>query len=110
MRNATRNLARIGTIGVIVLTLAGCATQSRKDNNTLLGAGLGAAAGAVLTDGDPLFTIGGAAAGGLLGNVLTKDDRSYRSSSHRGRDETRRRDNRRWNSDRDSRHRTSRRR
>lgn len=81
----TRSLIRYATIGTIVLAMAGCATHSRKENNTLLGAGLGAAAGAVLTDGDPLYTVGGAAAGGLLGNILTDDDRRYRGSKHRGR-------------------------
>jgi len=35
------------------------------------------AAGAVFSGGDPLYALGGAAAGGLLGNVLT-EDRDYR--------------------------------
>lgn len=83
--NTTRQLARAATIGVMVLALAGCATHSRKQNNTLIGAGLGAAAGAVLTEGNPLYTVGGAAAGGLLGNILTDDDRGGRRS-YRGYD------------------------
>ncbi len=77
-----RTCTRIATIGLLAFTLAGCATHyDRKTNNTLLGAGLGAATGAVFSGGDPLYTIGGAAAGGVLGNVLTEDRRDYRSSN-----------------------------
>ena len=85
MRSTTQTFTRLATIGVLIFTLAGCATHSRKHNNTLIGAGLGAATGAVLTQGDPLYTVGGAAAGGLLGNILTEEKRSYKSSSSRGR-------------------------
>lgn len=85
MRPHYRSLARIVMIGVTAFAIAGCATHSRKHNNTLIGAGLGAATGAVLTQGDPLYTLGGAAAGGVLGNILTEEKRSYRSRSDRGR-------------------------
>jgi hypothetical protein len=70
-----QHVVRIATVGLLTFALAGCAHQSRKTSNTLMGAGLGAAAGAVVTGGDPLYTLGGAAAGGLLGNVLTEDRR-----------------------------------
>lgn len=79
--NLQRNCARIATIGLLAFALAGCATHDRRSNNTLLGAGLGAATGAVFSGGDPLYTIGGAAAGGLLGNVLTEDRGSRRSNN-----------------------------
>lgn len=46
-----------------------------KRKNTLIGAGLGMLGGAILSGGDPWATIGGAAAGGLVGNVATKDKR-----------------------------------
>lgn len=85
MRTTTQTISRLATVSLVVLALAGCATHSPKHNNTLIGAGLGAATGAVLTQGNPLYTVGGAAAGGLLGNILTDDKRSYRSSSNRGR-------------------------
>lgn len=85
MRITTQNLTRLATIGLTVVVLSGCATHSRKHNNTMIGAGLGAATGAVLTQGDPLYTVGGAAAGGLLGNILTEDKPTYRKSSNRGR-------------------------
>ena len=82
----SRTVARITTIGLVTFALAGCASHyDRKTSNTLLGAGLGGAAGAVASGGNPLYTIGGAAAGGVLGNVLTEDrDRGGRSA--RGRD------------------------
>ncbi|QAA94730.1 hypothetical protein [Pollutimonas thiosulfatoxidans] len=79
-----RNFVRVATVGLLALTLVGCAHHDRKTSNTLMGAGLGAAAGAVVTGGDPLYTLGGAAAGGLLGNVLT-EDRQYRGKESRSR-------------------------
>jgi hypothetical protein len=78
------NIARITLIGLACATLVGCATYDRKGNNTLIGAGLGAAAGAVVSQGDPLYTVGGAAAGGLLGNILTSDDRRSSRGWDRG--------------------------
>lgn len=71
--------------------------RNEKRKNSLLGAGLGLLGGAILSGGDPWATIGGAAAGGLVGNVATKDKR---------RDYWRdRRDDRRdrWRGDRDDR-------
>jgi osmotically inducible lipoprotein OsmB len=79
-----RNIARITAIGLVSLAMAGCATHNRKSNNTLLGAGLGAATGAVFSGGDPLYTLGGAAAGGVLGNVLTEDRSERRGRSWKG--------------------------
>ena len=87
--NVKRNFARIATIGFIALVSTGCATHyDRRANNTLLGAGLGAATGAVFSGGDPFYTLAGAAAGGVLGNVLTEDrrhsrDRNYYRSDYR---------------------------
>ena len=49
------------------------AAAGDKTTNTILGAGIGAAARAVLSNGDTLTTLGGAAAGGLLGNILTEE-------------------------------------
>ncbi|TEA79784.1 glycine zipper 2TM domain-containing protein [Allopusillimonas ginsengisoli] len=79
------NVGRVAVIALVAVALAGCAGyQSRKTNNTLIGAGLGGAAGAVLSHGDPLTTVGGAAAGGLLGNILTEDKRDRSHRGHRG--------------------------
>lgn len=84
--NRSRSIRALGAI-VFSLACISTAHASNKTTNTILGAGLGAAAGAVFSEGDPLYTLGGAAAGGVLGNILTeneRDHRSYRSkhSSH----------------------------
>jgi hypothetical protein len=80
-----QSLVRLATVGLLTVALAGCAShQSRKTSNTLMGAGLGAAAGAVVSGGDPLYAVGGAAAGGLLGNILTEDRKERRSKHWKG--------------------------
>lgn len=82
----THRLARFSIAGVAALALAGCASHyDRKTNNAMIGAGLGAAAGAVVSQGDPVYAIGGAAAGGLLGHILTDDDRRSRGWDRGGR-------------------------
>lgn len=78
-----RVLSRFAICSLAALAMSTSAFASdRKTTNTILGAGLGAAAGAVLSEGDPMLTLGGAAAGGVLGHVLT-DDRKYRDRSYR---------------------------
>ncbi|GAB2888540.1 hypothetical protein LSG25_08670 [Paralcaligenes sp. KSB-10] len=87
--NTQRYLASFAVSGLLVLALSSTALASdRRTTNTLLGVGLGAVAGAMLSDGDPVLTLGGAAAGGLLGNVLTegrghRDRGRYRSYDRR---------------------------
>ena len=63
----------------VFLSLVGCAGMSARDENTAIGAGIGAVGGAVLTGGSAVGTVGGAAVGGLIGNqVGPSDDRRYR--------------------------------
>ncbi|WP_460874403.1 glycine zipper 2TM domain-containing protein [Paralcaligenes ginsengisoli] len=50
--------------------MAGCGGMSRRGTDTVVGAGVGGVAGAVLTGGSPLGTIGGAAVGGVVGNQV----------------------------------------
>jgi len=52
----------------ILLGLGGCADMSKNDQNTAIGAGVGAVGGAVLTGGSAIGTVGGAAVGGVIGN------------------------------------------
>lgn len=85
MHTTPRTVTRLIALGVLALALAGCSSYDRKQSNTLAGAGLGAATGAVLTSGDPWFTLGGAAAGGVLGNVLTKNNNHHRSAKKHSR-------------------------
>jgi osmotically inducible lipoprotein OsmB len=76
----TMNRFTVSALAVAVLLgLGGCAGMSARDENTAIGAGIGAVGGAVLTGGSAIGTVGGAAVGGLIGNqVGTDDDRRYR--------------------------------
>lgn len=61
----------VSTLAVAVLLgLGGCSGMSTRDQNTAIGAGIGAVGGAVLTGGSTVGTIGGAAVGGLIGNQV----------------------------------------
>jgi osmotically inducible lipoprotein OsmB len=59
-------------IAAVLFGLVGCAGMSTRDQNTAVGAGVGAVAGAVLTGGSAVGTVGGAAVGGLIGNQIEK--------------------------------------
>ena len=59
----------------LVIALAGCSGMSTRDRNTISGAAIGGAAGAVLTGGSGVGTAGGAAVGGFIGNQLDKNRR-----------------------------------
>lgn len=63
----------VGAVAAAVLLgLGGCSGMSTREKDTAIGAGIGAAAGAVLTGGSAFGTIGGAAVGGLIGNEVSK--------------------------------------
>jgi osmotically inducible lipoprotein OsmB len=68
MKNFTRTTALVGAIALTALS--GCAGMSTRDQNTAVGAGVGAVGGAVLTGGSTMGTLGGAAIGGLIGNQV----------------------------------------
>ena len=59
----------------MLLGLGGCSGMSTRDQDTAIGAGIGAVGGAVLTGGSAVGTIGGAAVGGFVGNQVGKTDR-----------------------------------
>jgi osmotically inducible lipoprotein OsmB len=59
-----------GMTALAFVTLTGCSSMSAKDKNTAVGAGIGGVAGAVLTGGSALGTVGGAAVGGVIGNQI----------------------------------------
>ncbi len=59
----------------LVLALSGCSSMSTRDQNTAIGAGIGAVGGAILTGGSALGTVGGAAVGGVIGNQVGRDRR-----------------------------------
>jgi len=56
----------------VVLGLGACSGMSQRDENTAIGAGIGAVGGAVLTGGSAVGTVGGAAVGGLIGNQIKR--------------------------------------
>lgn len=54
------------------LNITACGSMSTRGKNTAIGAGVGAVAGAVLTGGSSVGTVGGAAVGGYIGNQIHK--------------------------------------
>jgi osmotically inducible lipoprotein OsmB len=52
-----------------LLGLGGCSGMSARDQNTAVGAGVGAVGGALLT-GSPVGVIGGAVVGGVIGHEV----------------------------------------
>jgi osmotically inducible lipoprotein OsmB len=70
MNNFARTSILVAAVAVTALT--GCSNMSRRDQNIVGGAAIGAAAGAVLTGGSPVGTVGGAAVGGVIGNEVGK--------------------------------------
>ena len=71
--NTKKRIAFATVIAALLAGLGGCADMSTRDKNTVLGAGVGAVGGALLTGGSALGTVGGAAVGGVIGNqVKTK--------------------------------------
>lgn len=52
--------------------LGGCANMTPRQQNTAIGAAIGAVAGSILTDGDGVGTVGGAAVGGYIGNQVRR--------------------------------------
>ena len=71
--------AILKTIGIITITtgLSACAGMSSTERSTLVGAGTGAVAGGVISGGNPIGIIGGAAVGGIIGHEVgqNRDDR-----------------------------------
>jgi osmotically inducible lipoprotein OsmB len=65
MKQSLKNLVLVSALAVMA---TGCADMSHRQRNTAIGAGAGAVVGSVLTNGDALGTIGGAAVGGIIGH------------------------------------------
>lgn len=73
MNTQTQTLPRslaLAAAPFLALGLGACSNLSRQDQNTAVGAGVGAVGGAVLTGGRTIGTLGGAAIGGLIGNQV----------------------------------------
>jgi osmotically inducible lipoprotein OsmB len=81
----TKKLIQACVAGLLAIGLQSAAFADDKTRNAIIGAGLGGVAGALISEGDPLYTAGGAAAGGVLGHVMTSNDRD-RKRHHWDRD------------------------
>lgn len=66
-KNNIQRLTILATI-VVSICLTGCAGMTHRQQNAATGAAVGGIAGAVLTGGSALGTVGGAAIGGYIGN------------------------------------------
>lgn len=77
------------TASLAVLALSGCAGLSDRESRILGGAAIGGVVGNVVTDGSPLGTLGGAAIGGVIGSEVDRNSWEYRYNQCR-RYETRR--------------------
>ena len=73
--NTLRSLTASTLVAVALVGLGGCAGMSGRDKSIATGAGVGAVAGAVLTGGSAIGTVGGAAVGGVIGNEVDKNKR-----------------------------------
>ncbi len=62
----------IGTLLVGTLALIACAGMTPQEKSTAIGAGVGAIGGSILTGGSTTGTLGGAAAGGVIGHEIKK--------------------------------------
>ncbi len=71
MKTIQRSVFKV-TLLLLVLGITGCSNMTTRDKNTAIGAGVGAAAGAILTGGGLLGTVGGAAIGGVIGGNAEK--------------------------------------
>jgi len=68
----TQRIMISSVAAAILLGLGGCSGMSQREENTAIGAGVGAVGGAVLTGGSAIGTIGGAAVGGVIGNQINR--------------------------------------
>ena len=66
-RHLISRTALVALVASLTL-LTGCAGMSHRQENAATGAAIGAVAGAVLTGGSSIGTVGGAAIGGLIGH------------------------------------------
>lgn len=68
--NKVHKYALGAALSISLLSMVGCAGMSQRDQNTAVGAGIGAVGGAILTNGSAVGTVGGAAVGGVIGNQV----------------------------------------
>lgn len=68
-------LSKMGVAIMLAVSMAGCSSwdnMSHRQKTTVGGAAAGGLAGAVITNGGILGTVGGAALGGIIGDQVGK--------------------------------------
>lgn len=70
-QKSTRGLAL--AVAASLMMLVGCSNLSSGQKGAAVGAAAGGVVGNVLTGGGTLGTVGGAAAGAIIGNQVNKD-------------------------------------
>ncbi|HBO23009.1 MULTISPECIES: osmotically-inducible lipoprotein OsmB [unclassified Providencia] len=70
MNTLSKRILSFVIVTTIAISVGACSNMSKRDKHTTIGAGVGAVGGAILTDGSPLGTIGGAAVGGIIGRQV----------------------------------------
>ncbi|GAA0229623.1 glycine zipper 2TM domain-containing protein [Castellaniella daejeonensis] len=71
-----RTIGKISAALALAAAMAGCSSwdnMSHRQKSAVTGAGLGGVAGAVITNGGILGTVGGAAIGGIIGDQVGKN-------------------------------------
>jgi hypothetical protein len=89
MKNSIHHLVQLIPLACVVSLFTGCAALTRTTTDVALGAG-GAAIGGVLSKGNPVAVVGGAAGGVLLGEGLhyangKLNEQSYQTGYDKGR-------------------------
>ena len=70
MKTRFTTLSALGALAAASLLFGGCSGMDQRDRNTATGAAVGGVAGAILTGGSTVGTVGGAAVGGIIGNQV----------------------------------------
>ncbi len=81
-------MKKILSLGIVIITLAGCSNMDNTQQRTLSGAGIGAAAGAVgaaIFHGNPIWgAVGGAAVGAASGYLYDAHKKEQASEYNAG--------------------------
>ena len=83
VQKLSRLVGALGLSAVLLLPTTESAFASKEGRDTLLGAGLGAIAGGLLSHGKAGGIVGGAVAGGVAGNLLAPHRKYYGSGYSR---------------------------
>jgi osmotically inducible lipoprotein OsmB len=70
--NTIQKLAVSAIATATLLGLGACSGMTQQEKGTVVGAGVGAVGGSILSGGSAVGTVGGAVVGGVIGNQVTK--------------------------------------